>query len=428
MIASVRAKNFKCYESLYFNLRNKRSSIKDQVFIFGDSATGKSSIISLFSFLMRSTTAMVYDQMKKERTGFDYQPFILRDEIREHARIGAVLPTTLEYEFEIKNKVYYYEIRFYKHRILYESLFVSQRKQDEYIFKLSGHRLNLNENYFKPEAVKYIMTHSKDVEQKYSFLAYLYALEKEKKIKLYFNKTNAILNDFISSFHVSSENFNHHNYYRYALGEDFNFSGGTVSPKMFRILMAAQPAINTIMKDLFPYTDHFEIEVTKRDKDWITYETKIYKNYDGKIINIPYYLVPTSIRTVFQSLNIMVHAYFGKTVIVDDFADAISPFLFKKIYHEYLSKAKSQVILSKNSGHIISDLEPSQIYITHFDKHKHVIHCVDEIESVQKNHNVLKRYLEGRYGEMERNYSSELNQVLDELNKNLDPKITKDFR
>ena len=181
MIASVKAKNFKCYESLHFNLRNKRSSIKDQVFIFGDSATGKSSIISLFSFLMRTTTAMVYDQMKEERNEFEYEPFNLRKEIKEHARIGSVMPTTLEYEFELKSKIYFYEIRFYKHRILYESLFVRQRKNDEYIFKISGHRLNLNENYFRPDAVNYILSNFQKIEQKYSLLAYLYALENEKK-------------------------------------------------------------------------------------------------------------------------------------------------------------------------------------------------------------------------------------------------------
>ena len=427
MIASVRAKNFKCYESLYFNLRNKRSSIKDQVFIFGDSATGKSSIVSLFSFLMRSTTAMVYDNMKEDRKDFEYEAYSLRDEIKEHARIGAIMPTTLEYEFELKNKIYFYEIRFYKHRILYESLYVRQRKNDEYVFKISGHRLNLNDKFFRPEAIMHIMSNIENIEQRYSFLSYLYALEKEKKVKLYYNKTNTILNDFISSLHISSENFDHHKYYRYALGEDFNFDKGAVSPKMFRVLTLAMPTLNAIMKDLFPYTDHFALEVVSQDKRLIHYETKIYKKYEGKIINVPYNLVPSSIRIIFQSLNVVIHAYFGKTVIIDDFADTISPFLFDKIYHEYLSKAKSQVILCKNSGHIIPSLEAKQVYITSFENHKHVLNCVDELESVQKNNNILKRYLEGRYGKMERTYSGELNHVLEDLNKELDPKITKDF-
>ena len=43
------------------------------------------------------------------------------------------------------------------------------------------------------------------------------------------------------------------------------------------------PTLNAIMKDLFPYTDHFALEVVSQDKRLIHYETKIYKKYEEQL-------------------------------------------------------------------------------------------------------------------------------------------------
>ncbi|WP_261975189.1 AAA family ATPase [Erysipelothrix rhusiopathiae] len=142
MFGSLTLKNFRCYRDLRVEFKNKRGTVKPRVYIYGDNASGKSSLLLSFAFLKKMNNGLYLNYLLETRDNPKYDHpsiefFNLKEEAKRHYRIFAQENMVLAYEVILEGQVFVYEIVFNHYQeIVSESVSLNESITEPLLFLL----------------------------------------------------------------------------------------------------------------------------------------------------------------------------------------------------------------------------------------------------------------------------------------------------
>ena len=161
MFTQVTLQNFKCFDHIVFDLRDKRKNPKNLILLYGENGDGKSNLISAFVLLKEVLNTLnvrdFYSQLLSQIAAEDSQTTdtTLRQQllkgmrdipaiIDDYKMIGNDEPITAEYEFSINGKIGNYKLQLDKDEIIYERLEFLLNKRRGVYFECKDGAINLN--------------------------------------------------------------------------------------------------------------------------------------------------------------------------------------------------------------------------------------------------------------------------------------------
>lgn len=403
MFGSVRLVNFRCFDDINVSLKNKRGSLKPNIYLFGENSSGKSSFLLSFAYLKTITEGYRINYELKVRNEcvqeFEVNPFVLKDEYAKHKRKNSIGDMRLEFEAVIDGKQYFYLMVFSDEGCLkQERLTKKLNNRTITVFEATKTRLDVGRNVILLKDMNEInQMHSQSFGM-YSMLSYFgYLLEVRKDVQL-----KASLKEFVDFVLRASIMIDGHYNQREIMGFLWNSSAvvskGVANRSVYNLLNQSLPVLNELIESVFPLVDRMEYIFESIDEDHWKYEICAYKKTSLGIVKVSYDELPSGFRKfIGLSINFL-ELLLGRCVIVDQFDLGLHQSPFLNIIQNIIPKLPGQLIVSLDSLDAMNHIEPASIYVTNI---KDLIFGVEAIENIapsQPNHNIRNRYEQGVFG------------------------------
>lgn len=398
MYASLYMRNFRSFHDAYMSFRNKKGSIKPIVAVFGNNGIGKTSLLMAFSFLKQSCDHIYYNSMLEQQTDSALRPFNLQFSVSEHFRTGASGPMHLIYECVLEKTIYVYEILFdSEYRLISESLSYKMNHDYNILFKRDRKNIYIYPGMISKKNDETVRKHFLKYRDSATLLSVLFYSEKNDGVHI--KKTLHRFIKFVSLQHIDHDNFIHQQHFNILEQRKINVYEGSMGMRDRLFLEASAFAVEKVLKTMQSNVHKIKYEYTKNKtkKDYYDYKMKIYIKTETGIQMIKHSMIPRSAFKLMQLCNVLLDAYLGNQVILDDFTDGLQHEVSKALIEFFIAKASSQIFLTMNHIDIMNELDRKSIYIFVKEASSLNLQCIDDISSVRENHNLRLRYETGVY-------------------------------
>ena len=435
MFTYIKAKNFKSFKEINFDLNKTKNKTNQFIAIYGENGSGKTNIVELFYLLQQLTRARVIDvnmsKSVRERfgikekqnlkvlksTGFLIDAILNLEEYRdisitEYKMLDEDEATEIEYGFKINNIDGFYYIKF-TDEIVEEKLYYIAGKQRGYLFKINK---NKNKNEIESELNKSIFLNGKYNQElidninkywgKYSFLS-LILFERIEKNKEYTDNNISknifeVINDILSmSIHLNSRGIS-------VLDIQYNITNprklndiqyGYVSKKELSEIKKYEEILNIFFTQGYADIKEVKYEIDE-DEDGVYYELYFYKKIGGEVKSILSFKESDGTQRILKQFNALIGALIGETVIIDEIDNGIHDVLMKNIIMSIKDEITGQLIITTHNTLLLEVLPKDCIYVlsTDYNGNK-IINSINEYGiKVQKNNNARDLYFKGVFG------------------------------
>lgn len=398
MFSSISMKNFRCYRDGFVDLRTGRGDIKQSIVVFGDSGSGRTSFVEVFSFLKETCDSLEISYLHTHRseTRYDHSTikpstFIeLASKNRSYTSKGNM---EVIYEFRLKEKTFIYEIIVNdKHRIVSETL-IQKNNSVTILFLATQDEYYLGKGVISPRQRSIVDRTYNEYFGSHSFLSIINFVVNRKGVSVK-RSLNHVMK-FISKLYIVHDNYLHEERHNFINDIWIYPYRGIVDLKGSLIMKGINKVVNELMCTLFPQIEYVEYEFTKQNRREYLYDTKVYlKNNSG--VGLVYEQLSRSMRKALRLMSSILDRYFGHTIIIDNVSDGWTGSTTEQYYLQGFI-GDSQQIFTSSSNDIMNSIDSKSVYFSIIDEVSHSIQCIDELSDVRTAHNIRARYESGVY-------------------------------
>jgi len=448
MFTKLRLKNFKSFRDIEFNLLVNSNKPAPIAVIYGENGSGKSNLISAFSFLKNSLNTISFSGIAgkpiEERKNSNYQLLVAESSVNNYgkppdnlslmARKAMMIDTednmVLEFQFYLHDKPGVYEMEFdTNNRIVKERLqfLIKDRVGALYEIEQSADgsvTANFSSAFFANSDVRKVFLDG--IEQywgKHTFLA-IYTNEALQKNTAYLSKS--INNNFIVFHHHISSKMavwctGSENMFEFlSRSSEYFWPDGHVNKKDLHRLKAHETALNTFFTRL--YSDVKSVHYEYQEKgDVLQYELYFMKMIGDKIRRIPFSEESTGTKKILEIFPLLLECVKGGTILIDEIDTGVHDMLMAFLVEDAVESFKGQFIVTTHNTILMEKLPPEAVFIIDIDsKGDKRIESIRDMyrgsgKKLQKNHNHQTRYESGFYGGAPFLQSVDLQDIADDL-------------
>lgn len=428
MFSYLKLKNFKSLGNIELNLKKNKTTAKKIALIYGENGSGKSNIVSAFSFLKDTMqTLNIQDQIaginevleskelkaKSEEEKMEFKDFLfqrlrirnLNDIISEVKMIDSKDEMVIEYGFIIHGVEGFYRIKA-DSSLLEEELYYLVNKKSGLIFKISEGNKYLNKNVFKDEQYRSELELQIDKYWgKHTFLSILQNEVETKNIKFVDERiTNGLMAPLklfmVSSVICKNGNGNQVSY----IGISNKVLGNVQEGKINSSNLSDLKELEELLRDFFSslYSDvkdvYYKIDDTNNPS------IKSYKLFFKKLINekirdIDFSIESTGTQKILEIFPALFESMKGSVAMIDEMDSGIHDLLVNEIFENMYDQIKGQLIITTHNTLLMESAPNEDVYIIKISSDgTKSINCITDYEQrTQKNHNLRERYLKGNY-------------------------------
>lgn len=436
MIKSIEMFNYKSFEHVVVDF-TKNNIPKSNVFIYGENGSGKSNIVSAFNFLKVSLQSLdiqnrINDLMHKNDE-IDYKEInhylyrfqnYIKNFLEKSKLIGSHEHMRLVYKFLIENKTATYTLTFDKERLVEEELKYVMFKYVTTMYKANQDGLYMHDKLVESKDYKQeLKTLHKKYFGKHSMLSILMNEHHQKNVEFIENNMNDNFNvffNYLASLCVWVRSSNHYIEGHITHNKNLldNLTSGVIEKNYQNVLDKTEAVLNDFFTAL--YTDIKGVEY-KRDltDDGIEYKLHFNKMIGGKLRSIPHDWESTGTLQIVDILPYLFSAAQGHTVLIDEIDSNIHDIMIRTIIEAVNEHLKGQLIVTTHNTALIDVLNPESVYVIDIQPngYKEVLPINKTGTRIHENHNVKDRYQNGLYGGIPYTGYIDIEELVDQLNK-----------
>lgn len=425
MIEYITLYNFKSFDHIKFDLRDKKGNPKKLAFVYGENGSGKSNLMSAFYFITQTFDTLSSQDQIAELHALDID---IDDEKIKEKIINEIIKQNLlnlselikinktidcddnmkiELGFFIGNNHGVYTLEFNDEKVIYEELKYQISERIGSYFKIDENNSTLSPTIFYDKNYNTDLKNS--IEKywgKHTFMSILFNEMKDNNNHYIDKRIDNHLIKLISDFRKISVLCKYNNSQRARVSIPFDFlkklDEGTIKDCNNIELKAFENALNDFFTSL--YSDvkkaYYKFNKATINND-LYYEYKLYfsKMMNGMIKEIPFSLESTGTQKLLDIFPFLFSALMKGTIFVDEIESGIHDILITNLI-EYLSESiNGQFIATTHNTLLMKSLPQEYIYIIQSDSdgNKKIV-CINEYNfRTQKTHNKQNKYLNGSY-------------------------------
>lgn len=418
MFSYITLRNFKSFENITIDFRDRQKNEKPIILLYGANGIGKSNIVSAFELLSELFDTMkVRDMLQKMIS--DKQFDIKNEEtmvklfhenfkdieniIRTYKMIDSEDNMYAEFGFTINEKPGVYFIETNNHQIVHEHLSYTLVKNKSIYFDITPEQFNLNRKLFATkESYSTILKTAKEYWGKHSMFSIIMHEINDKSFDYIEEQLSENLMNVIFTFqNISCAN---HGYKRFIDGRIRsdslkNLKHGEIETHEIENLQKAELALNTFFTTLFPNIKKVYYKTTL-DESKLTYNLYFKKQIGTKIRDIPYKLESDGITSLIEMFPLLLNTIYGIVSIIDEFDSGLHEILKRSLLESLQGNIKGQLILTTHDISLMdSNIKKDYIYVVSEDENnqKHVKCITETNQQINVKSSRSKQYYEGKY-------------------------------
>jgi len=401
----ISLKNFKSFDSIYFDLKKNQKQAKSLVALYGENGSGKSNLVSAFS-LLNFSFGFLKDMDEETTSSFQRH-------LKASRMIGNEDNTEVEYGFLINGIEGYYKLVF-KDSLVSEELYYVLKSKRGVLYKISRDKETLDKRIHTSVFLNDELSHelSNKLDEywgEYSFLGIL--------INMISNMTKALVDEsistslievlyFFSQVHVVSESTTSKNTINPLVDsldknklDISNLEKGLIPIEKEDILKSYEETINYYFSSIYSDIRQAFYKTQIQDNE-ISYELCFKKMIGRRIREIPYSLEASGVKRMLLFIRSILLALEGKIVIFDGMDRDIHEIQIREIMNSLDDNIKGQLIITAHNTILLENLSPSSIYVIYIDAQGNKeIRCLNDYDyRIRANNNVRDLYLNGLFG------------------------------
>ncbi|PMC20737.1 hypothetical protein CJ235_03405 [Staphylococcus pettenkoferi] len=432
MIKRIYLENYKSFKHIDVDFLSPKKSNNINL-IYGENGSGKSNIISVFSFIVHLQDTIIsnerllqfIDEMGVEvdpRRLLKHLPFskitntIELMDSENIAYRGNNENTKIVLELLINNRVAEYSLVLNASQgVIEEKLFylIEKKRGTLYHFKIDekGEPLiRLSPHLLKDgEAKQLIVSEIKKYWGKHTFLAITkYAMLSHHTNSSYINRAinnnmKLVLNE-IDNLSVDYKG----NEFRIIRGESLNqiqthrLEYGQIKHNQFneKNFKLTEHILNYIFTSLYTDINKVYYQFKELENTEIEYELYVVKKLYGELVPIPFKIESAGTTHLLHLVPMIISLAQGKTVVVDEIDYEIHDLLMKALIESILDIKCGQLIATTHNTMLLQNIDKKNVYIIDLDSeaNKQVINLGAISKRIQPNHSIYSQYLQGHFG------------------------------
>ena len=401
MYGYIHLKNFKCYEDEFINLKDSRNRVLREVHFVGENLSGKSSLLSVFSFFQElallnynHNVAMTKRFCLRSR---GYKLPFMKKLVAEHRNYFSDEGIELEFEIIIKNNKYYYKLAFDSDNNLeYESLVKTTSKNTRLLFARDKDTYTSGRGVIRVKDKDDFDEHFAKNKDNFTLLSMIYLKVYTGEIESSSDIHN--LCSFILLHHINNDNHTHIDLYNFDKDDHRSLVKGIVSIEYLFVLESTAPVINLLLNSISDVVDDVKYEINYLEEDLIEYELLVKQRSHNNSVWLKEANWPPIYFMAIEIIDAMNDASFDGIVILDNITDKLHYNTLKKIIEGFNKHTTGQTIFTSNSSVYLNDIEHNSIFILKNKEDKYFVQSVVDDFNYRSEHNIRVRYERGVYG------------------------------
>lgn len=418
MITNIKVENFRCYKNLDIALKDGRGRLRNEWILFGVNFSGKSSFMEIFAFLKRSAEALLIESLRDERPNFDMESYDMTKEIQLHKRAGSQCPMSLEYELLVDKYELRYRMIFDDEGLVEESLCRKVSNNYSAIFEFKDNVLTWDNRILDSYYINIVNKMFEKYQYNHTVLSILVLGRDERSnSKLLIHPSLRAFSHFGENMFVNVGSYSSLKVESYLRNCNRGAFTGVVVPEYIELLKKAAPLINSIIKKIFPVVNRVEYKISDEDNGYKKYEVQIYfNNHKGSSL-----IVQDNVPEIFEELFGILHNIIGLDsnlyFVMDNFVESVSGFSLVEIFEKVMPLTETKGIFAMTGVEAMNIVDRSSIILAWVDEGVFKANTLNNITTLQANHNVQNRFERGLIVPMIRSKDNNLLETLCEYKK-----------
>lgn len=419
MLNKITIINFRAFKNVTLDLTKNKKEAKHYAFIYGENASGKSSIIYALGFLKKSIDSLkvkkVFDgfvETNKEhineedinmfKNALDY--YSINETLAKDKRIGSKEDMKIIYEFFMGNKKFIYTIVCDNKSYVKEELV--DGNSTNILFSIDKNKVDISSSLFKDK--NYLSSIKEDIKKFFGLHTFLAIINREfssNNMDYMKKKTSSLLYNLLNElngFTLITRNYNSALYRTKHYDNLLNqLPYGEIETKNERVIDKTEKALKLYLTNLCTNIIDVYYKKDYKKANTISYTLFLKRKNNGETIDVPIASESSGTLKVIELFPYIYKAINGETVIVDELDDDIHDLLMEYIIDSSKDLIKGQFIMTTHNTRIMENIKPDSIYIIEVDTEgNRKVENIKELakKRIQKNHNVNYEYLHGLYG------------------------------
>ena len=418
MFNYITLRNFKSFENITIDFRNRQKKAKPIILLYGPNGIGKSNIVSAFELLSDLfDTMQVRDMLQRMLSDKKFDPKNqelmvklfhenfkdMEDIIHEYKMIGSTGNMFVEFGFSLNDKDGVYQLETNDKQIIHEHLSYTLVKNKGVYFDFTPEEYNLNRKLFKTKnSYTTILETAKEYWGKHSILSIIMHEIKDKSIEYMEDQLTEKLIDVIYTFkNISCANHGYKKFIDGRVRADSlkNLKHGEIDIEDAEILTRAEQTLNKFFTTLFPSIKKVYYDTCKTEST-VTYSLYFLKQIGTKLRDIPYKLESDGTTSLLEMLPLLLNTVDGITSIIDEFDTGLHQVIKYSLLESLQSNIEGQLILTTHDISLMdSKIKKEYIYIVSEDNNyqKYAKCITDTDQQIHINSSRSKQYIDGKY-------------------------------
>lgn len=422
MLNYIELTNFKSFNYIKFDLRERDGSPKKLAVIYGENGAGKSNLISSVLFICKTMRTMknveniskfnennFLTKLDEETKDMFFNSFIknslytLLDLIKENRTIQSSENMAVTIGFQIDGKNGEYSLEFNEDSVVKEELRYFIKERMGKLFSLKTNEFILSPSIFKDS------NYNKELHDilrkfwgKHTFMSILAKEEQDKNedfMKDVIEKPFWDVTQFFHRLSIHCKDGAHSNKGRLSLTNAIftDLESGETEENDLPKLKATESILNTFYTALYSDVKQVYYQLIINEK--VKYNLYFKKMIGGKIIDIPFSLESTGTQKLLEILPFMISAGIGEVSLVDEIDSGIHDALICELFDHLDNSINGQFITTTHNTLLMKKIPPEYCYIISIDSNgnKAIRNVKDYNFRTQKTNNVQNKYLNGDY-------------------------------
>lgn len=437
MFTKITLKNFRSFDHIEFNLKDKSNTAKNIAIIYGENGSGKSNLMSAFvllSELLETLNARdAYEEILNQKSIFSDENIDkeLKQKLRNTLRdIQAIIndyrmvennnPIIAEFEFIVNDNPGKYYIELGESEIIKEKLEYLLNKRRGIYFDCSLDNISVNSNLFTDsDLFSDIKASAKRFWGKHSMLAIILHELYDKSESFGWKNISDNFFDLLDSFETLSSHI-------YIGNRSWNHLSAPIEvlekPDFGRIIKSDEAQLDIAEEIFSSFFASINSDIEKayykktyNDK-YVNYELYFCKRIAGETRNIPFFKESTGNHQLLKILCYILCACLGRTVVFDEADSGIHDVIFQKLILETQPLITGQLIITTHNTMLMeANFAKDTVYILRDEQNGNkAIQCINNYEKrTYSNNNIRNKYLNNEYGGLPKVNPSDLSTLIE---------------
>lgn len=398
MITNIKLVNFKCFEDLDLNMRDRRGSTRNCSIIFGNNLTGKTSFLSSYAFLKRSVENLyIMNQMNEKLycDKMDASYTIVSELASKNNFLDVEKPMFLEWEFALNRNHYKYRLGFTEGTLIEEGLYRKVKNEFVPTFTYDGKTVVWGNRTMVTLCRDSVQDRLVEKNHEFTVLSIIYDYQRQlgaDKANLHSSLEGvlSIIDHLVIEIDgvYSSSTVN-----KVLYGAQRDALEGVIDQSEYDDFQARLIVMNKIVKMLVPSVDKVQYRMTKINDEQYSYVTEVYGVGSEEKFFGP--RLSTSLVALLQVMHNLSDFDDEKILIFDDYASHADYFALVDLFTVIMPTMNIKGVFAMKDLDSMNIVTPSSIIMSWVDQERYTLDFLSNITKIQPNHNIRSRYEAG---------------------------------